>query len=112
GAHLVHVSTDYVFDGTNDDPYHEWDRPNPRSVYGASKLAGEREAAALGPSATIVRTSWVCGEHGANMVKTILRLADDGDPMRFVADQRGCPTFAADLAPVLRRLAIDRRSGV
>jgi dTDP-4-dehydrorhamnose reductase len=109
GAHLVHVSTDFVFDGTLDRPYHEWDAPAPRSVYGASKLAGEREA---GPDATIVRTSWVCGEHGNNMVRTILRLVAERDSLSFVDDQRGCPTFTADLAPVLRRLAVDRRAGV
>jgi len=116
GAHLVHVSTDYVFDGTLDRPYVEWDDPNPQSVYGASKLAGEREASALGPAAAVVRTSWVCGEHGANMARTIMRLALDGDDtpgrLAFVDDQRGHPTMTADLAPVLRRLALDRRSGV
>jgi dTDP-4-dehydrorhamnose reductase len=109
GAHLVHVSTDYVFDGALDRPYHEWDAPNPQSVYGASKLAGEREA---GESATVVRTSWVCGEHGANMLKTVLRLAGERPELAFVEDQRGCPTFTADLAVTLRRLAVDRRSGV
>src|SRR5690606_19469373 len=110
GAHLAHVSTDYVFDGALNRPYHEWDRPNPQSVYGRSKLAGEREA---GQSATVVRTSWVCGEHGNNMVRTVLRLLDDGHrTLRFVDDQRGCPTFTADLAPLLRRLAVDRRTGV
>ena len=109
GAHLVQVSTDYVFDGALDRPYHEWDAPAPRSVYGASKLAGEREA---GPAATVVRTSWVCGEHGANMLKTVLRLAAERDELAFVDDQRGCPTFTADLAVAVRRLALDRRSGV
>jgi dTDP-4-dehydrorhamnose reductase len=115
-AHLVHVSTDYVFDGTLDRPYHEFDRPNPLGVYGSSKLAGEREALVLGPAATIVRTSWVAGEHGSNMVATILRLLSGGDDtpgrLAFVDDQRGCPTFTADLAPMLRRLALDRRAGV
>lgn len=112
GAHLVTVSTDYVFDGTSAAPYTEWDTPNPQSVYGSSKLAGEREAAALGVGAAIARTSWVCGEHGANMVKTVLRLVGDDGPLRFVDDQRGHPTFCSDLAPALRRLAVDRRSGV
>lgn len=109
GAHLVHVSTDYVFDGTKAGPYTEWDPPNPRSVYGASKLAGEREA---GPDATIVRTSWVCGAAGPNMVKTVLRLAAERPALAFVDDQVGHPTFTADLAPMLRRLAVERRSGV
>jgi len=109
GAHLVQISTDYVFDGTSDRAYREDDATNPLSVYGASKLAGERAA---GPSATVVRTSWVCGAAGANMVKTVLRLMGDHPVLRFVDDQRGCPTFTADLAPLVRRLAAERRSGV
>ena len=112
GAHLVQVSTDYVFDGTLDRPYHEWDATNPQSVYGCSKLAGEREALALGSMAAVVRTSWVCGQHGANMVKTILRLAGERPSLQFVDDQIGHPTFTHDLAPVLRRIALDRLSGV
>ena len=109
GAHLTTVSTDYVFDGSLDRPYTEWDEPAPQSVYGRSKLAGEREA---GVAATIVRTSWVCGAAGPNMVKTVLRLLREGSPLRFVDDQRGCPTFTADLATLLRRLTVDRRAGV
>ncbi|MFN0029685.1 MAG: dTDP-4-dehydrorhamnose reductase [Acidimicrobiales bacterium] len=113
GSHLVYVSTDYVFNGTKDGPYHEWDQPDPRSVYGRSKLGGE---AACGPEATVVRTSWVCGRFGQNMVKTVLRLAAGREPgaapMRFVADQVGHPTFADDLATMLLRLGIDRRPGV
>ncbi len=109
GAHLVYVSTDYVFDGEKSTPYHEWDRPNPRSVYGMSKLAGERE---LDPQATVVRTSWVCGEHGNNMVKTVLRLAGSEGGLAFVDDQRGCPTFTADLAAKIRDLAVARLPGV
>jgi dTDP-4-dehydrorhamnose reductase len=116
GAHLVHVSTDYVFDGALDRPYREWDATNPLGVYGASKLAGEREAQALGPAATVVRTSWVCGEHGANMVRTIMRLVGGGDrgpgSLAFVDDQRGHPTFTADLAPMVLRLARERRGGL
>lgn len=111
GAHLVAVSTDYVFDGTKDGPYHEWDDPSPRSVYGRSKLAGERAIAEHAPGAAIVRTSWVCGAHGHNMVKTVLGLRDQPS-LAFVDDQRGCPTFTADLAPMLRRLAVERRPGV
>ncbi|MGB3734202.1 MAG: dTDP-4-dehydrorhamnose reductase [Ilumatobacter sp.] len=113
GAHLVHVSTDYVFDGTLDRPYVETDDTNPQSVYGRSKLAGERAAVeVLGDAATIVRTSWVCGEHGNNMVKLVRRLAPAGEPLAFVDDQRGCPTFTADLAPALLHLANDRVGGV
>ncbi|MGA8726589.1 MAG: dTDP-4-dehydrorhamnose reductase [Acidimicrobiales bacterium] len=114
GAHLVYVSTDYVFDGSLDRPYVEWDPPSPRSVYGRSKLGGEMEVHQVGGgSATVVRTAWVNGAHGSNMVKTVLRLAgaNTDDPLRFVDDQRGCPTFTADLARWLVRLALDRRPG-
>lgn len=115
GAYLLYVSTDYVFDGTLDRPYVEWDAPNPRSVYGRSKLGGELEvaAAARGAGAAIVRTAWVSGAHGANMVKTALRLAaaDPEGVLRFVDDQRGTPTFTADLAPAIVRLALDRCPG-
>jgi dTDP-4-dehydrorhamnose reductase len=109
GAHLCYISTDYVFDGTAARPYLEWDRPNPLSVYGRSKLGGELE---LGPDSTVVRTSWVCGRFGANMVKTILRLAAGEGPMRFVDDQVGSPSIVADLAPAVRDLALSRRPGV
>ena len=111
-AHLVQISTDYVFDGTLDRAYHEWDATNPQSVYGSSKLAGEREALALGAGAAVVRTSWVCGANGANMVKTIMRLAQQQPQLSFVDDQIGHPTFTTDLAAALRRVAVDRRSGV
>lgn len=111
-ARLVYVSTDYVFDGTKATPYDEWDEPSPQSVYGRSKLGGEREVLALAPGATIVRTSWVCGEHGANMVKTILRLAGEHDTLRFVDDQRGHPTFTADLALAIMRLVVEQRPGL
>lgn len=112
GAHLVQISTDYVFDGALDRPYREWDEPRPESVYGASKLSGEREALVLGPAALVVRTSWVCSTHGSNMVRTIMRLADQQPSLSFVDDQIGHPTFTADLAPMVRRLAVERRSGV
>lgn len=113
GVHLVHVSTDYVFDGTLDRPYTEDDETNPQSVYGRSKLAGERAVAdVLGGAAAIVRTSWVCGEHGNNMVSLVRRLAPNGTPLAFVDDQRGCPTFTSDLAPALLDLAEQRDGGV
>jgi dTDP-4-dehydrorhamnose reductase len=112
GAHLVHVSTDYVFSGDKAEPYVEWDEPAPRSVYGASKRGGEVEAFRHAPGATVVRTSWVCGEHGTNMVKTVLTLAAQYDTLTFVDDQRGHPTFTSDLAPMVRRLAVDRRPGL
>ncbi len=108
GAHLVYVSTDYVFDGSSPRPYVEWDAPNPLSVYGRSKLGGELECS---PGSTIVRTSWVCGARGANMVRTALRLTSGDGPLRFVDDQHGSPTFTADLAAAVVTLALDRRPG-
>lgn len=111
-AHLVHLSTDYVFSGALERPYLEHDEPGPQSVYGASKLSGEQRVLTALPSATVVRTSWVCGEFGSNMAKTIARLARTGDTLRFVGDQRGNPTFTADLAPMIRRLAAERVAGV
>lgn len=109
GAHVLYVSTDYVFDGTSSEPYHEWSPTNPQSVYGASKLAGERE---LDPSWCIVRVAWVVGPHGRNFLKTMLRLAGERDEIAVVSDQRGCPCFTADIAPMIRRLAIARHPGV
>jgi dTDP-4-dehydrorhamnose reductase len=106
GAHVVYVSTDYVFDGTKPTPYDEWDLPNPRSAYGRSKLGGERE---LDPGSSVVRTSWVFGRHGSNIVKTVLGLTGE---LRFVDDQRGCPTSAADLAVAIRVLVANRAPGV
>ncbi|MBK5224288.1 MAG: dTDP-4-dehydrorhamnose reductase [Acidimicrobiia bacterium] len=108
GGHLCHISTDYVFDGTARRPYREDDATNPRSVYGRSKLAGELE---LDPSATLVRTSWVFGRYGSNVVGTVLRLLDAGAPLRFVDDQVGCPTEAYDLALTIRGLVDARHAG-
>jgi dTDP-4-dehydrorhamnose reductase len=112
GAHLVHISTDYVFAGDRVGAYRESDEPGPRSEYGRSKRAGEIEALSGLPGATVVRASWVSGEHGANMVKTVLRLAGEREELAFVDDQRGHPTFTADLAPMLRRLGVDRVPGI
>ena len=109
GARVCYVSTDYVFDGRADRPYREWDATNPLSVYGRSKLAGE---AALAATDTVVRTSWLCGRHGRNFVKTILGRATEGKELSVVDDQHGCPTFADDLAGMVRRLAVERRPGV
>ncbi len=109
GAWLCYLSTDYVFDGTKPEPYVEWDTPNPVSVYGRSKLGGEQEVAS---DATVVRTSWVCGLHGHNMVKTILRLTQEYEKLAFVDDQRGQPSFAPDLAGMIRRLVVERRPGI
>ena len=111
-AHLVHVSTDYGFDGTKPTPYVETDVPNPQSVYGTTKLAGEVEALAIGTRAAVVRTSWVCGFHGNNMVKTVHKLAQERDSLAFVSDQIGHPTFTSDLAPLLHTAATDRLAGI
>ena len=108
GAHVVYISTDYVFDGSKTSAYDEEDSPNPQSVYGSSKLAGER---ALGPNDAIVRIAWVCGFYGGNMVKTILRLAEQPQ-LKFVDDQIGNPTFADDAAEMIVRLATEKRSGI
>jgi dTDP-4-dehydrorhamnose reductase len=107
GAHVVYISTDYVFDGSKTSAYDEEDAPNPQSVYGASKLAGER---VLGPNDAIVRIAWVCGFYGGNMVKTILRLAEQPQ-LKFVDDQIGNPTFADDAAEMIVRLAMEKRPG-
>ena len=112
GAHLVHVSTDYVFPGDKKGPYDEWDEPGPRSVYGRSKLGGEREVARHAGSWAIARTSWVFGRQGRNFVDTIVGRAAKGGPLRVVDDQRGCPTYAPDLAGALARLAVERRPGL
>jgi len=109
GAHLLTVSTDYVFDGTKIGPYVESDDADPRSAYGRSKLAGE---VAAGPQSTVVRTSWLSGAAGANIVATIRRLLAAGTELSFVTDQVGCPTFTADLTPALVDLALDRWAGI
>jgi dTDP-4-dehydrorhamnose reductase len=97
GAVLVHYSTDYVFDGEKPLPYTETDAPNPRSIYGRTKLEGERAVARAGRH-LILRTSWVFGAHGANFLKTMLRLAAERESLRVVADQVGAPTSAALIA--------------
>jgi dTDP-4-dehydrorhamnose reductase len=101
GAALAHISSDYVFDGTKGAPYREDDAPNPLGVYGASKLSGERLALRACARTTVLRASWVVSAHGRNFVKTMLRLAGEGQPLRVVADQFGRPTAAADLAGFL-----------
>lgn len=100
GAWLLHYSTDYVFDGEATRPYTEQDRPNPLSVYGRSKLAGEEGVRAACPRHLIVRTSWLYSRHGANFPKTMLRLAREREHLRVVADQFGTPTPAALVADI------------
>ncbi len=97
-AILIHVSTDYVFDGQNEEPYLETAHTNPRSVYGRSKLAGELAVAKYCSKYIILRTAWVFGEHGNNFVKTMLRLAQNRTELSVVADQQGGPTYAGDIA--------------
>ncbi|MGY0626359.1 MAG: dTDP-4-dehydrorhamnose reductase [Paraglaciecola chathamensis] len=98
GARLLHVSTDFVFDGTKHCPYTITDTPNPLGVYGASKLAGELGIQNVLPEAVIVRTAWVYSTHGNNFVKTMLRLMQEKPQLGIVSDQIGTPTYAAGLA--------------
>jgi dTDP-4-dehydrorhamnose reductase len=98
GAGVIHFSTDYVFDGTANAPYRETDRTGPVSVYGVSKLAGEKALADSGAGHMIFRTSWVYGPRGRNFLLTILKLARERERLRVVADQHGAPTWSRDLA--------------
>lgn len=101
---LLHVSTDYVFDGDNSRPYHEYDQPNPQTVYGASKLAGEEAVRALNRRHYIVRTAWLYDVPGRNFPNTMLTLAQTRPEVRVVSDQFGSPTYVPHLAQALARL--------
>lgn len=111
-ARLVYVSTDYVFDGTKQSPYQEQDAPHPLNQYGRSKYEGEQAVLTLSQNALVVRTAWLFGHDGHNFVKTIVRLAQERPVLEVVADQRGCPTYAEDLARALQQLAFSDLQGL
>ncbi|MGI8633216.1 MAG: dTDP-4-dehydrorhamnose reductase [Solirubrobacterales bacterium] len=112
GARVLYISTDYVFDGTKGAPYVESDQPAPRSVYGKTKLAGERATAAENPNHLIARTSWLFGPAGPNFVETMMRLGADLGEVMVVTDQVGCPTYTGHLATALVELATGSGTGI
>lgn len=103
---LIHISTDFVFDGQQRTPYSETDAPNPLSVYGASKLQGERNIQDVMENYFIVRTSWLYSEYGKNFMKTMLKLSETRDQISVVSDQIGSPTYAGDLAAALTKIVL------
>ena len=107
---LIHISTDYVFDGTATQPYKETDQTNPVSIYGQSKLQGEVLALENCPSTIIIRTAWVYSSFGNNFVKTMLRLMKERESINVVNDQLGCPTYAADLAAAIMQIIASGKS--
>jgi dTDP-4-dehydrorhamnose reductase len=107
GAGVIHFSTDYVFDGSGNEPYSETDAVGPVSVYGASKLAGEKALSESGAGNMIFRTSWVYGAKGKNFLLTILKLAQERETLKIVADQHGAPTWSRDLARMTAQVIQD-----
>lgn len=112
GVRLVHVSTDYVFDGAATEPYLESGPVNPQSAYGRSKLAGEKAIEAAGGNYAIVRTAWLFGAGGSNFVGTMLRLGGEREQIEVVTDQIGCPTWTGHLAPALIACAAAEQTGI
>lgn len=110
-THLIHVSTDYVFDGKSHIPYKEEDTTNPISVYGRTKLEGEHAIKSSGCNATVIRTSWLYSSFGNNFVKTILRLSSEREQLGIVFDQVGTPTYALDLAYAILAVCGKRKEG-
>jgi dTDP-4-dehydrorhamnose reductase len=111
GAHVVHLSTDYVFDGASDRPYDEWDAVAPLSEYGRSKLGGEHELVEHAPSWAVIRTSWVFGKRGSDIVSWAFREYERGALTGVLADQVSIHTYAPDLAELVARFAVERRTG-
>jgi dTDP-4-dehydrorhamnose reductase len=109
---FVHISTDYVFDGTKTLPYKEDDIPNPISVYGSTKLMGERTVLQENPSSLIIRAQWLYGNGGENFITKVIKIAQQGGTLRVVNDQRGSPTYARDLAEPLIALTEKAKSGI
>lgn len=110
GCWLIHVSTDYVFDGMSLTPYVESDLTNPLTVYGKTKLDGEKEIEASGCRFNIIRTSWVFSEYGSNFLKTMLKLGAERDDLSIVSDQFGSPTYCHDIANVIRLMILEVQS--
>ena len=106
-AKIIHISTDYVFDGTSDRPIKETDKTNPQSVYGKSKLEGEQILLNIAPDSVIIRTSWLYSSFGNNFMKTMIRLGKERDSLNVVNDQTGTPTYAADLAKAIIQIILE-----
>ena len=111
GSRLIHISTDYVFDGDFNRPINEEDNPNPQSVYGQTKLEGEKAIRQFLKDAYIIRTAWVYSSFGNNFVKTMLRLGKEKDELNVVSDQIGSPTYARDLAAAILQIIIEIENG-
>ncbi len=110
GAKIIHISTDYVFDGSGHTPYQTWEPTSPKSVYGKTKLAGEQAVMDYANMAIVIRTAWLYSPYGNNFVKTMLRLGDEKKSINVVNDQIGTPTYAADLAHAIKAVLPQMKS--